>query len=385
MNRTVRHLLIVGLIVVLGAPVACAQSVSRETIRLTFSDVESLAEMTYPASGSGPFPAVILIPGSGPADMDHTLVSPFEFGPQGPVTLSAIFRDIAEGLSAQGFAVVRYHKRHVYGPNQADFARFYGLTLNDFRADAEVVLEAVMAHPLVDSDRVYLYGWSEGSTIAAAIAAERTDLAGLVLQAPVVFPWRETFIYQLFQVEWPFLMGLVEDGAITAGSLMRGWTALGGMVAKSVLSYLVDPSGYMIGQIKVNSTLDTDGDGRLALGSELTMSTLLEFMLAQFEPGGYLAIYAPNVALPPVGDRIGALDLPVLILQGANDANVPPDGARVLYEALTRTGHKDVTLLWYPDLGHSLGPAPSIEQDNFQPIAAEPIADVARWLAERTQ
>ena len=95
-------------------------------------------------------------------------------------------------------------------------------------------------------------------------------------------------------------------------------------------------------------------------------------------------MYAPGVALPPVGDRIGAVDVPILILQGAIDANVPPDGALgACTNPLRRAGHHDVTLLWYSDLGHSLGEAPSVEQDNFQPIADEPIADVAEWLSQR--
>ena len=383
MHRYTRIMLVLGLIFAFGVSGALAQSIARETLTLTFGGVSSTAELTYPAAGAGPFPTVVLIPGSGVADMDHTVVSPFDFGPQGPVTLSSNFRDIAEGLSERGFAVVRYNKRHVFGPNRADFMRFYQLSLDDFRADAEAVVEAAKAHPRVDGERLFLYGWSEGSTVASAIAAARSDIAGLVLQTPVVFPWKETFVYQTLNVGWPFIMGLAEDGAITSGSLMRGMTADGGMVAKSALSYLADPSGYMTGQLVVNRALDADQDGKLTIGSELTMSKLLEIMLSAFEPGGYFAMYAPGRALPPVGDWVGALDLPILILQGAMDANVPPEGAQILYDSLKRLGHPDVTLKWYSDLGHSLGKPPSVEQDNFQPIAEEPIADVAEWLSQR--
>ena len=161
MKRLLRSWMLVGLMIAIGAATVSAQSIGRETLTLTFGDVESVAEITYPASESGPFAAVILIPGSGVADMDDAVVSPFDFGPQGPVTLSANFCTIAETLSQHGFAVVRYNKRHVFGPNQADFTRFYQLTLDDLRADAEVVIEAAKAHPMVDGDQVYLYGWSE--------------------------------------------------------------------------------------------------------------------------------------------------------------------------------------------------------------------------------
>src|SRR6516225_5854040 len=49
--------------------------------------------------GAGPFPAVVLVHGSGPHDRDETI------GPNKP------FRDLAWGLASQGVAVLRYEKR----------------------------------------------------------------------------------------------------------------------------------------------------------------------------------------------------------------------------------------------------------------------------------
>lgn len=371
------------LVALAAAPEALAESIAREQLSLQLGDWTSVAELAYPAEGTPPFPTVVLIPGSGVADMDHTVVSAFEYGPEGPASLSSIFRDIAQRLAEQGFAVVRYNKRYVTGPNQADFNRFYLLTLDDFLDDARSVVETAKAHPLVDEDRLFLYGWSEGSTLAAALVAERDDVAGLILQAPVVFPWKDTFVYQTLQVGWPYLVSLVEDGAITGNSLFRGIGGDGGFVAKSIMSYLVDPSGYASGMIRVNPALDSDQDGRIALGSELTMASLLRLMDSAFQPGGYLWIYGPDAALPTVGDRLTVLQVPLLILQGGRDANVPPEGAKVLHASLTRLGHPDVTLRWYPELGHSLGETESVEKDNFQPIASEPLDDVVGWLKER--
>ena len=360
-----------------------AQEVARERFEVDFGGFLSTAEITYPAGEEGPFPAVILIPGSGITDLDHTVVSPYDFGPGGPVQLSANFRALSDGLSQHGFAVVRYNKRYVTGPNQVDAMRFYQLTLADFLADAEAVVEATIAHPKVDGHRLFLFGWSEGSTLAATLAAERSDVAGLILQTPVVFPWKETFAYQVLEVGWPFLLSFAEEGYITAGSISKAMTSDAGMVAKSAASFVVDQGAWFTGQLAVNTALDADQDGRLKIGSELTMSALLELVNAAFEPGGYLAMYAPENGLPPVGDRVGAVRPPVLILQGGRDANVPPRGAEVLYDAFKAAGHPDVTLRMYPELGHSLGEASSVRNDNFRPIAPGPIEDVAAWLKAR--
>ena len=54
--------------------------------------------LTLPV-GEGPFPAVVLVHGSGPNDRDETI------GPNKP------FRDLAWGLASQGIAVLRYEKR----------------------------------------------------------------------------------------------------------------------------------------------------------------------------------------------------------------------------------------------------------------------------------
>ena len=54
--------------------------------------------LTMPV-GDGPFPAVVLVHGSGPQDRDASM---------GP---NKVFRDIALGLASNGVAVLRYEKR----------------------------------------------------------------------------------------------------------------------------------------------------------------------------------------------------------------------------------------------------------------------------------
>ena len=130
--------------------------------------------LTLP-EGEGPFPAVILIHGSGPCDRDETT-----FG-------TTPFRDIAESLPEKGIAVYRFDKRtYAFGDKVADDTSF---TLMD-----ESVLDAVMSVRLlsarddIDPDRIFILGHSLGASAIPAIDSELTATGykarGYVLMAP---------------------------------------------------------------------------------------------------------------------------------------------------------------------------------------------------------
>ena len=89
--------------------------------------------------------------------------------------------------------------------------------------------------------------------------------------------------------------------------------------------------------------------------------------------------------MPTLLEAAAQLKLPVLALQGANDANVPLRGVQALKTALNAAGNMDVTLNVYAGLGHSLGLAPSLIDDAFRPITTAPLKDVANWLREHSR
>ncbi|GAB3792910.1 alpha/beta fold hydrolase [Dyella agri] len=127
--------------------------------------------LTLPA-GAGPFPAVVLVAGSGAHDMDETV------GPNKP------FRDIAEGLASAGIATLRYDKRAFDHPEGNA-----GLVI-----DAEVTDDAVAAAHLlaqqkgIDPRRVFVLGHSLGAMMAPRIGQRDPQLAGLVLMAAPARP-----------------------------------------------------------------------------------------------------------------------------------------------------------------------------------------------------
>ena len=122
--------------------------------------VPSLGELpgilTVPR-GEGPFPAVVLLQGSGPSDRDETI------GTLKP------FRDIAEGLTGLGVAVYRFDKRtFVYG---AELAAKSNISLEDETIeDAVNAVQLLAEQDRIDPERIFVLGHSLGGNAIPAIA-----------------------------------------------------------------------------------------------------------------------------------------------------------------------------------------------------------------------
>ena len=114
--------------------------------------------LTVP-KGDGPFPAVILLQGSGASDRDESV------GSLKP------FRDIAEGLAEQGVAVYRFDKRsYVYG---IELATKKDITLKDeYLEDAVNAVQLLAQQEKIDPDRIWVLGHSLGGNAIPAVARE---------------------------------------------------------------------------------------------------------------------------------------------------------------------------------------------------------------------
>lgn len=348
--------------------------VSRVPFEVELGGFTTRGELVHPEVGSvhgdGPFPVVLLVCGNGPHDMDVTLP-----GPDGTVKL---FAQIAETLAARGFAVARYHKRFVTGPGKFD-ARFWReQSTITFTKDAGKVLDAVLAIPPCDPARVALYGWSEGTAVSAQLATERTDVTALVLQGPVGLPYREMVRGWITDVGVPYAQG-EDGGSITGADLAAARRGKGGMVAKLSASFFGDPATAFGKTPAVSPLIDLDHDGSLDMTTEVPAAIDLIVDFA-FSKQGNCYIYAEGRTVPTVTEQASKLRMPILILQGENDASTPVRGGRALAAALEAEGNARTTLRVLPGLGHTLGPAASLIDDAGRAPSEATLAEVADWL-----
>jgi len=140
--------------------------------------------LAVPASAE-PWPAVVLVHGSGPQDRDETV------GANKP------FRDLAWGLAARGIAVLRYEKRtKQYGAKLA--AAIQGITLKeetiDDALDAAAQLRATQG---IDPQRVFVLGHSLGGMAIPRISKADPKIAGLIVLAGSTRPLEDIVVDQL--------------------------------------------------------------------------------------------------------------------------------------------------------------------------------------------
>jgi pimeloyl-ACP methyl ester carboxylesterase len=155
---------------VLAATQLPAQAGHRDSVvHFTSGSLTLEGTLTMP-QGTGPFPAVVIIAGSGPTDRDGN-------APGGIATDSYLM--LAHGLAGRGIASLRYDKRGL--PSSRGTFAMATTTLNDFASDATAAARFLAARS--DIGPISLVGHSEGGTLAMLAARDGAPVRGLVLIA----------------------------------------------------------------------------------------------------------------------------------------------------------------------------------------------------------
>ena len=178
-----------------------------EPSKFTEQEVQFSADSKFPLSGTltlpkrgGPFPAVVLVHGSGPHDRDETI-----FG-------NRPFKDIAWGLASYDVAVLRYDKRTKAHGGKMEPAT---ITIDDETADdALAAARLLMDRKDIRRDAVFILGHSLGATAAPYIGSREPKIAGLIMLAAAARP-----VYELVDEQVPYIAQL--DGHVDEAEQRR--------------------------------------------------------------------------------------------------------------------------------------------------------------------
>ncbi len=273
-----------------------------ETVRVTangFNLVGTLSRPAGPADAKGHYPAVIMVPGSGATDRDETVAG------------IPLFGQVAGMLADAGFIVVRYDKR---GVGQSG-GRAESATLTDFAEDVQAVHRFLSKRKDVDDDRVAVFGYGEGASVALIAASRDQEIAALVLAAGASGSGADLVLEQ-------------QQALLAASSLSQE-----------------DREARVALQRRVQAAVLGQGD----------WSGVPDDVRRQADTPWFRSLLAFDPA-----KVIERLRQPILIIQGERDTQVPPHHADTLAE-LARARKKvpadSVRLVKLPGVNHLLVPA----------------------------
>ncbi len=299
--------------------------IEEEKIKITTGNYTLNGLLTRPVSEEKS-PAVILVHGSGPLDIDESV------GPNKP------FKDLALGLASAGIVVIRYEKRTKAYPKKMA-ANFNTLTVKEETIeDVLSALELAKQNEHIDPSKIFVLGHSLGGMLAPRIAIAAPEIAGIIIMAGNSRPLEDIIFDQMKYI-------------FTYDSLSNK--------EKIQLDNL---------QIQVNNVKKQD------LSAETSSFDL---------PMGLPASYWLDLKAYDQVAVAKSLLVRILILQGEKDYQVTTKDFEIWITALSK--NKNVSLKLYKEVNHLFIEGDGIPEDYDDQgnVAEYVIRDIADWILEK--
>lgn len=281
--------------------------------------------------GEGPFPAVVLVHGSGPNDRNESV------GECKP------FKDLALGLASRGIAVLRYEKRtkhHAYKMLKDSDKITVKEETTDDAAEAVKWLES---QENIDPKQIFVLGHSLGGMVFPRINKETPDIKGFIAMAGAARPLDDIILEQV-----TYLYNL--DGKLTDQE-------------KSNL----DKLKKQVERLKAAKAGDQIPPQELPMGLSVTY---------------WLSLNEIN----PVKEA-AELKQPLLMMQGGSDYQVTKKDFDIWQKGLS--GKKNVEFKFYPKLNHLFveSAGKSSPKEYFIPghVSKQVVEDIAEWIKKESK
>ncbi len=326
-----------------------------EEVAYQNGDIHLAGTLTLPP-GPGPFPAVVLITGSGAQDRNEELLG------------HRPFLVLADHLSRNGIAVLRVDDRGVGGSTGS----VSGSTSADFAGDVLAGVAFLKQHAHIAADRIGLIGHSEGGLIAPLAASRSKDVAFIVMMAGTGVSGYEILPAQVEAIDKA--SGQPADRARRDADLTRSAMDLvraekdEAVLRTRLKKLFADHSNAIDAEdLKTAGGLDAYVDKQVKMLS----SPWFRFFVD----------YDPRPSLRQV-------KVPVLALNGELDHQVLPDqNLPDIERALREAKNPDVTIRRMPGLNHLFQTATTgspTEYASIEETLSPAVLDViTHWILER--
>lgn len=282
--------------------------------------------LTIPQSNK-PVPAVLLISGMGPNDRDYTMMG------------HKLFLVLAEYLTQQGIAILRYDKRGV-GQSTGTYNNM--LTSEDFARDAAAGIEYLNNRPEIDRTRIGIVGHSEGGMIAAMVASQLPSIAFIILLAAPSSTSIETNLMQVskqLQADGASNVMIVGDGKVRKKLLTVAKEETNTQAAKAHMHAII--TEYLRGlseeQLLESKKLP------FAITPENAGSIIDMFNSPWYR---FFLTYDPTI-------NLSKLTMPVLALNGDHDwIALSQIALPIIEQSLKTAGNKDYTVRETKNMNH---------------------------------
>jgi hypothetical protein len=294
--------------------------------------------------GAGPFPAALLITGSGLQDRDETVAG------------HKPFLVLADYLTRRGIAVLRVDDRTM-GGSTGDVVH---ATSANFATDVEAGVAFLKTRPEIDARKIGLIGHSEGGMIAPMVAVADPDVAWIVLMAGPGIPGDKL---------------LVEQGRLIA-------------LAMGVAPDIVARNGALNAKVYAAIKNSKDASEAHDRAKALLIAAGLSDAAAEAAVGPASSDWFRFFFNYDPAPTLSKVRVPILAIDGSLDLQVPPAEDLAAIKAAT-AANPDVMTQELPGLNHLFQTAktgaPSEYQtieETFSPAALKVIGD---WIAAHTR
>jgi pimeloyl-ACP methyl ester carboxylesterase len=277
--------------------------------------------LTYPQKG-GPFPAVLLITGSGPQDRNETVAG------------HKLFLVIADYLTRQGLAVLRVDDRGV-GSSTGNLT---DSTSEDLAGDVLAGVEFLKSHGKIDGKKIGLLGHSEGGVIAPIAASRSEDVAFIVLLAGTGITGEEILYAQAALI--------AEASGVSQKDIDQNMATQKKMFEVLKKEKNPEAAEEQLRSILEESFASLDEKTQQSMGDNIEARIQSEIDQVNNRWWRFFLTYDPTTALRKV-------KCPVLALNGKKDLQVPyQQNLQAIEGGLRSGGNKDFTTKTFSDLNH---------------------------------